>query len=340
MSWDYAHDGAQRRGDSWAAGLPLATGLRAVQSAILALGLILAGCSRSDQEIKLYRVAKPSLDSTTAPDDGPPPDAAAVGFLNGVVPPNWEPQPLSQMRQASFLVHGENGAVADISFVTLGPSAGNLLDNVNRWLSQLAQPPMTNEKLGSAVQQIASAAGDIAVVDLSGEPENGDAKKDGRIIAAIASDARGTSFYKMRGNQELAGKEKENFLKWVRTSRDGNVPTAAADAVSAPDESSTPQIKWDLPADWTPGASSAMRYASFTVGENSEKADISVITFPGDGGNDLDNVNRWRQQIGLPAIDAAGLNAMVSPISANEVGFSTVDLAGATAPDDRRMDPA
>ena len=35
-------------------------------------------------------------------------------------PPNWEPQAFSQMRQASYLVHGENGAIADISFVRLG----------------------------------------------------------------------------------------------------------------------------------------------------------------------------------------------------------------------------
>ena len=43
------------------------------------------------------------------------------------------------MRQASFLVHGDNGAVADISFVSLGPAAGNVLDNVNRWLGQLGR---------------------------------------------------------------------------------------------------------------------------------------------------------------------------------------------------------
>ena len=68
---------------------------------------------------------------------------------NGAVPPNWEPQPLSQMRQASFLVHGDNGALADISLVSLGAAAGNVLDNVNRWLGQLAEPPITADKLAS-----------------------------------------------------------------------------------------------------------------------------------------------------------------------------------------------
>ena len=44
-----------------------------------------------------------------------------------------------------------------------------------------------------------------------------------------------------------------------------------------------------------------MRYASFAAEKNGEKADISVVTFPGDGGSDADNVNRWRQQFGLAA---------------------------------------
>ena len=74
----------------------------------------------------------------------PAPTASSAAVTT---PPNWEPQPLSQMRQASFLVKGDNGAVADISFVSLGAAAGNVLDNVNRWLDQLGQPPITEQKL-------------------------------------------------------------------------------------------------------------------------------------------------------------------------------------------------
>src|SRR5437764_11427876 len=157
-------------------------------SAFFAVMLLVgAGCNRSDQEIKGYRVAKAPLDSTPEHDAAAPSDAASLAFLPGAVPSNWEPQPLSQMRQASFAVHGENGAVADISFVTLGPSAGNILDNVNRWLGQLSQPPLTQEKLAGAIERLLpTARGDVAIVDLTGQPENGDAGKDGRIIGGIA----------------------------------------------------------------------------------------------------------------------------------------------------------
>ena len=298
---------------------------------IFGILLLLAACDRTDQDIKVYRVAKAPVDSTPEPDTGAPADAASLAFSPGAVPSNWESQPLSQMRQASFLVHGKDDAVADISFVTLGPSAGNLLDNVNRWLSQLAQPNITEAELAKTVQPLPTSRGNLSVVDLAGEPEGGDPRKDGRIIAAIASDAAGTAFFKMRGNRELAGEEKEKFLNWIKASRSADVSAKSVEKPPAATDSAAPKIEWDLPESWRPGPPSAMRFASFTAEENGDKADISVITFPGDGGSDLDNVNRWRQQIGLPALDTSSLSAVMTPMTTHTISFLTVDLAGANA---------
>jgi hypothetical protein len=100
----------------------------------------------------------------------------------------------------------------------------------------------------------------------------------------------------------------------------------AAPASSTP---ATPQIKWELPDGWGEGSPSTMRYASFAATEeNGEKVDISVVTFPGDGGNDLDNVNRWRQQIGLADVDAAELNSIIAPFQSKQINFSTADMIG------------
>jgi hypothetical protein len=246
---------------------------------------------------------------------------------NVATPPNWEPRPLSEMRQASFLVKGENGAVADISFVKLGPAAGNVLDNVNRWLGQLGQPQVTPEKLTAIIKKLPTARGEVDVVDLSGKPEDGDASKDGRIVGAIASD-EGTSFFKMRGNAELVGAEKEKFLRWVTAMRTGAGNESTAMPQLAAPTSDKPHIKWDVPSDWSPAPASAMRYASFAApGDNGEKIDISVVAFPGDGGDDLGNINRWRQQLGLPPADASS----IVPLKTNETTFSTIDIAGASA---------
>jgi len=70
---------------------------------------------------------------------------------------------------------------------------------------------------------------------------------------------------------------------------------------------------------------SVMRYASFAAPK--DNVDISVVTFPGDGGDDLGNINRWRQQLGLPPADANASN--IVPLKTNETTFSTIDIAGA-----------
>ena len=97
----------------------------------------------------------------------------------------------------------------------------------------------------------------------------------------------------------------------------------------APVNSAPPQIKWQLPDGWGNGSPSTMRYASFAAAEeNGEKVDISVVTFPGDGGSDLDNVNRWRQQIGLAAVDDGELNSIIAPFQSDQINFSTADMVG------------
>jgi hypothetical protein len=310
-------------------------------AAILTAFVLLCGCDRDDQQIKVYRVAKAPLESTPPPNNAMMPTNASSPSAASLtapgsdavaqVPKNWEPQPLSQMRLASFIVRGESGAAADISFVMLGPAAGKVLDNVNRWLGQLKQPAIDEAKLKSMIQPLATSRGEIAVVDLSGEPENGDPTKDGRIIGAIASDETGTAFFKMRGNAAVVGAEKENFLKWVTASRAPSSAASASTTPAAPADSAAPKIKWEVPAGWSSSPASPMRYASFAVEKNGEKADISVVTFPGDGGSDVDNINRWRQQIGLPAVGGEVLKPMIAAVHAGELHLDSVDMSGSTA---------
>lgn len=301
--------------------------------------LFISGCNKGNEQIQVYRLVKAPLESPSDEQPAAPPagsmgNAAAPVMASApasaAVPANWKPQPLSQMRQASFLAQGENGALVDISFVTLGPGAGNVLDNVNRWLGQLAQPPITAEQLAKSIQKLPTPAGDVDVVDLTGKPENGDASKDGRILAAMAVEQGKTGFYKMRGNAALVEKEKANFLKWVTSMRGG----AAGAIATAPSvgNAETPEVKWDVPAGWSPAPPSAMRYASFAVNAaDGEKLDVSVVTFPGDGGGDLENINRWRQQIGLGPVDANAAASLTTPVKNSAATFSSVDFTSANS---------
>ena len=317
-----------------------------MKTRIILLGLVVAALAACDNksEIKVYRVSKAPLEEEGTPEQqgAMPANAPSPSMPGGMsapifstasvpTPPNWQPQPLSQMRQASFLVKGEKGAVADISFVNLGASAGNVLENVNRWLSQLSQSPIDEEKLNQIAQRITTSIGEVTVVDLAGLPNGADPAKDGRIIAAMTTNGGSTLFFKIRGNAALTESQKSEFIKWVTAvcnSQGGN--KSPQTAVSSQD-SSKPPIKWQTPAGWIEVPPSAMRYASFSAGGNENKIDISVIMFPGDGGSDIDNVNRWRGQIGLPPMSESAVTSQLGTLKAGDATFATVDIAAPNA---------
>jgi len=90
-------------------------------------------------------------------------------------------------------------------------------------------------------------------------------------------------------------------------------PAAAAPAGMAGDVPPPPKpaggsLRWTLPRGWTEAEGGAMRFATFKVPVKGT-ADASVVVLPGPAGGELANVNRWRGQIGLPALDEPGLAA-------------------------------
>jgi len=133
--------------------------------------LLIASCEK-ESKIKVYRVSKAPLEDSASnrSDSMPtnaaspaapavPPATAPVNSTAVITSPNWQPQPLSQMRQASFIVKGDSGEMADISLISLGTSAANVLDNVNRWLSQLGKPAIPAERLAEVTQRLLHRSG-------------------------------------------------------------------------------------------------------------------------------------------------------------------------------------
>ena len=198
---------------------------------LFALLGVLSGCNNR-KDIEVYRVSKesaappaPAADQSGMPAmPGMPaqPGMAAEPGGPGVTstpPAGWEPQPPSSMRLASFLVKGDNGTTADVSLVILAGGAGGGLENVNRWLTQLGQPAIAEDKLVQISKHVPSPLGDVVFVDLEGLPSGGDPAKDGRILGGMISGEEKTVFFKMRGNAALTEAQKENFIKWIASVR-------------------------------------------------------------------------------------------------------------------------
>ena len=71
-----------------------------------------------------------------------------------------------------------------------------------------------------------------------------------------------------------------------------------------------PAISLKAPPHWQRQPPAPMRKASFVVEEaDGAKVDISVTSFPGESGGLLANINRWRGQLGLDALDAEQLES-------------------------------
>jgi hypothetical protein len=106
------------------------------------------------------------------------------------------------------------------------------------------------------------------------------------------------------------------------------IPDAGATRVAAAPASAS-ALTWTAPAEWQAKALTTMRRGSFTIrGEGDATADLSIIAFPGAAGGLVQNLNRWRGQVGLATLDAAQLTAQTTVVkTAAGFEFTVADLA-------------
>lgn len=76
-------------------------------------------------------------------------------------------------------------------------------------------------------------------------------------------------------------------------------------------------IHWTTPAGWKELPATSIRIGNFLIaGDNNKKAEVAVTSFPGHVGTELDNVNRWRREIGL------------GPLGESSISFQKVTVDG------------
>lgn len=188
-------------------------------AAILLAVFLGAGCKDRDG-IRVYQVAKGEPQGP-APQESPQvPAAPAVETgITDEPPRDWQRQPPSPLRRLSYLVTGPGETRCEVSLVMLGGGAGGILENVNRWRAQIGLQPVDAAALAKESKHHPTALGEVTVVDMTGSPEKGDPLRDGRIVAVILPFGAQTAFFKLRGNPDLAGRRKQEFLKWIGTVR-------------------------------------------------------------------------------------------------------------------------
>ena len=85
-------------------------------------------------------------------------------------------------------------------------------------------------------------------------------------------------------------------------------------------------ISWQTPEGWTQKqGSTEFRFAQIDLGDN---LTLVVSRFPGDVGGTLANINRWRMQLQLPPIDAAGVEKATKKVQAGDATALITDMTG------------
>jgi hypothetical protein len=307
----------------------------------------LAGCGQND--IQVYRVAKdqPQPQSQAQPAAVPAghPDVSggAAPRLQWKLPPGWEEAAPGEMRAASFRVKGDGGKQADVGVFPLPGMAGTDLDNVNRWRSQVSQPPVSAEELSKLAQPVQVAGQNAQLYEQAGtNPGSGEKT---RILAAVLRRGDVAWFFKMTGDDALVAQQKPAFVEFLKSvsfpaavaqtglppshppiGGAGAAPTAQTASVGAPGEG---KPTWQVPPGWKEIPGGQFLVAKFMVsGADSSQAAVNVSMSAGTGGGLVGNINRWRTQLGLSQLPESDIARLVTTVDSDGGKVMLVDMAG------------
>ncbi|HVE14188.1 MAG TPA: hypothetical protein VNI01_12385 [Elusimicrobiota bacterium] len=188
-----------------------------MQRAFLAAFLLLAAACRKEEEIQVYRLAKPAAEAPAGLPAGHPavgaqapvPAVSPAGelALHWKTPAGWAELPGSGMRAASFQVPGG----AELSVVTFPGDAGGVLANVNRWRGQFGLAPLPEAELPARSSRVASPAGEAVAVDFPGEG----ASAGKRLLAAMLPFRGASWFFKLTGPEAAVAAAKPAFTAFL-----------------------------------------------------------------------------------------------------------------------------
>jgi len=164
------------------------------------------------------RPPHPPMTAETAQPDGGQPSS-----IHFEIPPGWNQAPASGMRKAAFDI-GDPEKHALVTVIDLGPEAGGLLANVNRWRGQLQLQPVSEEELSKQVKQLPVDGKKGDYVDLLGSPT---VEPRQAMLAVMVEHGGMTWFIKLTGDASIARREKPHFEQFVKSLRLG--PQAADD---------------------------------------------------------------------------------------------------------------
>jgi hypothetical protein len=140
---------------------------------------------------------------------GPADDRQARGKgLQYKAPDGWKKVPNDQFSDLKFSVT-DGGRKATVTFNDMDPQ--ELLGNVNRWREQVGLAPVTEAQARESVRTLELEWGKASYVDVSGGGK--------RLLGVLVARGRRSWVFKMVGEAELIGRQKDAFEAFVKSVR-------------------------------------------------------------------------------------------------------------------------
>ncbi len=216
-------------------------------------------------------------------------------------PDGWRELPATGMRYATFQI-GSKDEPAELTITSLGSEASPILPNVNRWRGQIGLPPLNEVQLAENSEQREIAGVTATLVDFTGHAES-------------------------------HGAATPPFAKTPAPTKRKTPPATASSSAGA-----KPPITFAAPQGWKElPKGGPMRVAAFEATSGDQRAETTVIPLGGGAGGVLQNVNRWRDQIGLGPIDDATLESELRHINVAGRAAPYVVLVGPESAGEKRQ---
>lgn len=258
--------------------------------------------SCKDEEIRTYRVATDPTPESPAPSAVEPkakPPENTNQSVSWQAPEDWKPEKAGQFLTASYTL--PSGGRVTVS--KLAGDGGGLAANVNRWRGQVDLKPLAEQDVAGQPLKVTDSDFEMQLFNLTAENSAPDAEG---ILAGVLPLKAETWYFKFTGPVAVLRKTEGLFAEFLRSVRIAGSKKTTTPSAPASAPSSAKKINVTAPDGWTPSEGSAMRAASFSVaGPDNTTADVSVVPIPGDSGSNLENVNRWRNQLKLAPLTSA-----------------------------------
>ncbi len=236
------------------------------------------------------------------------PPAGGAALPTWKLPDGWTQEPgMNSFRLMTIRIPADDKPLElTLNQVPWDGTPAQVLQNVNRWRGQLKLPETTAAGLANDVREVQGASGTVTIVDLHGRAGGSG------TMPPFAGGAGGGPF---------SGGAASGQLPAGHPPVDGGAAQAGAGVMSphgGPVVAVDSGLKFDKPDSWQSLPPSQFLKLGFQVVDGSKTAKVSVSEFSASSApliaDPLENINRWRSEVGLPPLGPDAVDKAVEPI--------------------------